>query len=177
MSILIEGHPGIGKTTLVKEMCLQWANNQLLTSDKLVLLLMLRDPNVQKITGIEKLVRYTQSTGQVPCVLSYLQNNNGVGVTLIIDGFDELSTELRQVSFLIEGDVLYSVRIVVTSQPSASVCLHQCVQRRIEVLGFEKSSKEQYVNNALKNTPHLHKLKTHFLILMHCAVFHSIWLS
>ena len=166
MSILIEGHPGIGKTTLAKEMCLQWANDQLLTSDKLVLLLMLRDPNVQKITSTEQLVRYTQSTDQVQCVLSYLQSNNGVGVTLIIDGFDELSTELRQTSFfrkLIEGDVLYNVRVVVTSRPSASACLHQYVHRRIEVLGFEKSSKEQYMHNALKDTPdHVHTLKVHF---------------
>ena len=166
MSILIEGHPGIGKTTLAKEMCLQWANDQLLTSDKLVLLLMLRDPNVQKITSTEQLVKYTQLTDQVECVLSYLQNNNGAGVTLIIDGFDELSTELRQASFfrkLIEGDVLHNVRVVLTSRPSASACLHQCVHRRIEVLGFEKSSKEQYVDKALKDTPeYLHKLKAHF---------------
>ena len=166
MSILIEGHPGIGKTTLAKEMCLQWANDQLLTSDKLVLLLMLRDPNVQKITTTEQLVRYTQSTDQVQCVLSDLQSNNGVGVTLIIDGFDELSTELRQTSFfrkLIEGDVLYNVRVVVTSRPSASACLHQYVHRRLEVLGFEKSSKEQYMHNALKDTPdYLHTLKVHF---------------
>ena len=127
---------------------------------------MLRDPNVQKITSIEQLVRYTQSTGQVQCVLSYLQNNNGLGATLIIDGFDELSTELRQTSFfreVIGGDVLHNARVVVTSRPSASACLHQFVQRRIEVLGFEKSSKEQYVNNALKDTPqYLHKLKAHF---------------
>ena len=166
MSILIEGHPGIGKTTLAKEMCLQWANNQLLTSDKLVLLLMLRDPNVQKITSTEQLVKYIQSTDQVECVLNYLQDNNGVGVTLIIDGFDELSTELRQTSFirkLIEGDVLHNVRVVVTSRPSASACLHQYVHRRIEVLGFEKSSKEQYLDDALKDTPeHLDKLKVHF---------------
>ena len=92
--------------------------------------------------------------------------NNGVGVTLIIDGFDELSTELRQTSFfrkLIEGDILHNVRVVVTSRPSASACLHQYVHRRIEVLGFEKSSKEEYVDNALKDKPeHLHKLKVHF---------------
>ena len=166
MSILIEGHPGIGKTTLAKEMCLQWAKNKLLTSDKLVLLLMLRDPNVQKINSIEQLVKYTQPTDQVECVVSYLEDGNGVGVTLIIDGFDELSTELRQTSFfrkLIEGDVLYNARVVVTSRPSASACLHQYVHRRIEVLGFEKSSKEQYVNNALKDAPEkLRKLKVHF---------------
>ena len=50
-----------------------------------------------------------------------------------------------------------------TSRPSASACLHQFVHRRIEVLGFEKSSKEQYTYEALKDTPvHLHKLKVHF---------------
>ena len=166
MSILIEGHPGIGKTTLAKEMCLQWANNQLLTSDKLLLLLMLRDPNVQEITSTEQLVKYTQSTDQVQCVLSYLQDNNGVGVTLIIDGFDELSSELRKTSFfrkLIEGDILYNARVVVTSRPSASACLHPYVHRRIEVLGFEKSSKEQYMNNALNDNPdNLRELKVHF---------------
>ena len=166
LSILIEGYPGIGKTTLAKEMCLQWANDQLFTSDKLVLLLMLRDPNVQKITSTEQLVKYTQLTDQVECVLSYLQNNNGAGVTVIVDGFDELSTELRQTSFfreLIEGDILHNVRVVVTSRPSTSACLHRCVHRRIEVLGFEKSSKEQYVDKALKDTPgYLHKLKIHF---------------
>ena len=40
LSILIEGHPGIGKTTLAKEMCLKWAKDELLKSDKLLLMVM-----------------------------------------------------------------------------------------------------------------------------------------
>ncbi|XP_065901186.1 protein NLRC3-like isoform X3 [Dysidea avara] len=165
-SILIEGHPGIGKTTLAKEICLQWANNKLLTSDKLLLLLMLRDPNVQKITSTEELVKYTLPEDQVQPVLSYLHTTNGDGVTFIIDGFDELSNELRHTSFfrkLIEGDTLPNAQVVVTSRPSASACLHQHVDRRIEVLGFEKSSREQYIDDALKTSPSkLQTLKRHF---------------
>jgi len=168
MSILIEGHPGIGKTTLAKEICLQWANNLLLTSNKLVLLLMLRDPNIQNVATIKELVKYfTQSTSQAQSTLRYLQSNNGTGVTFIIDGFDELSTELREASFfrnLIEGDILPNARVVVTSRPSASACLQYNVHRRIEILGFEKASKVQYVNDALKNSPSdLNKLKQHFV--------------
>ena len=163
ISILIEGHPGIGKTTLAKEICLQWANNKLLTSDKLLLLLMLRDPNVQKITSTEELVKYTLPADQVQSVLSYLHTTNGDGVTVIIDGF---SNELRHTSFfrkLIEGDTLPNARVVVTSRPSASACLHQHVDRRIEVLGFEKSSREQYIDDALKTSPSkLQTLKRHF---------------
>ena len=56
--ILIEGHAGIGKTTFVKEICIKWAEGKLLTSEKLVLLLLLRDPNVQKITNEYGLVKH-----------------------------------------------------------------------------------------------------------------------
>ena len=166
MRILIEGQPGIGKTTLAKEICLQWASNKLLMSDKLLLLLILRDPILQKIISTEELVKYTLPADQEQPVLSYLRNVNGTGVTFIIDGFDELSNELPHTSLfrkLIEGDILPNARIVVTSRPSASACLHQYVDRRIEVLGFEQSSKEQYIEESLKNCPSkLQMLKRHF---------------
>ena len=166
-SILIEGHAGIGKTTLLKEICIQWAEGKLLTSDKLVLLLLLRDPNVQKITNEHKLIEhFTKSTSKVEQLYIYLEDNYGAGITLIIDGFDELSTELRRWSFfrrLIEKRCLPKARIVVTSRPSASACLHHVVDRRMEILGFEQSSKNQYVIEALQDYPSkLEKLQRHF---------------
>ena len=166
-SILIEGHGGIGKITLMKEICIQWAEGKLLISDKLVLLLLLRDPNVQKITNEHKLIEhFTKSTSKVEQLYSYLEDKHGAGVTLIIDGFDELSTELRHESFfreLIQKRSLPKARIVVTSRPSASACLHHVVDKRIEILGFEQSSKNQYVTEALQDYPSkLEKLQRHF---------------
>ena len=166
-SILIEGHAGIGKTTFVKEICIQWAEGKLLTSDKLVLLLLLRDPNVQKITSEHKLIEhFTKSTSKVEQLYNYLEDKHGAGVTLIIDGFDELSAELRHESFfreLIEKRCLPKARIVVTSRPSASACLHHVVDKRMEILGFEQSSKNQYVTEALQDYPSkLEKLQRHF---------------
>ena len=164
-SILIEGHAGIGKTTFVKEMCIEWAEGKLLTSDKLVLLLLLRDPNVQKITNEHKLIEHftKHSTGELH---KELVKSHGTGVTLIIDGFDELDTILRDNSFireLIEKRCLPKAKIVVTSRPSASACLHDVVDRRLEILGFEQSSRNQYISEALQNSPYkLEKLQRHF---------------
>ena len=158
---------GLEKTTLVKQVCTEWAEGKLLTSDKLVLLLLLRDPNVQKITNERKLIEhFTISTSKVEQLCSYLEDKHGDGVTLIIDGFDELSTELRHYSFfwrLIAKISLPKAKILVTSRPSASACLHHVVDKRIEILGFEQSSKNQYVTEALQDSPSkLKKLQRHF---------------
>ena len=166
-SILIEGHAGIGKTILMKQICIEWAEGRLLTSNKLVLLLLLRDPNVRKITNIQEMIEYfTKSTSKVKQLFSYLKDNHGAGVTLIIDGFDELSTELRHQSFfkeMIEKKCLSEATIVVTSQPSASVSLHPMIDKRLKILGFEQSSRNQYVIDALQNSPaKLEKLQRHF---------------
>jgi len=47
--ILIDGAPGMGKTTLCKEIAYQWANEELLKNTTIVFLLVLRNPAVQKI--------------------------------------------------------------------------------------------------------------------------------
>ena len=98
-SILIEGHAGIGKTTLVKQICVEWTEGKLLTSDKLVLLLLLRDPNVQKITNEHELIKHF-TNHSIAELCKELVKNHGADVTLMIDGFDELTSELRQTSFL-----------------------------------------------------------------------------
>ena len=126
---------------------------------------MLRDPNVQKITNEHKLIEHFTNYSTTE-LYKELVKNHGADVTLIIDGFDELSAELRHESFfreLIEKRCLPKARIVVTSRPSASACLHHVVEKRIEILGFEQSSKIQYVTEALQNYPSkLEKLQRHF---------------
>ena len=165
--ILIEGHPGIRKTTLVKNICVEWAKGKLLNSDKLVLLLLLRDPNMQRIINVQQMIEhFTQSTSKVTQLHSYLEDNHGADVTLIIDGFDELSNELREESFfvkLIQKKVLQKSRVVVTSRPHISTCIHDVVDRRIEILEFDQISRMKYVKEAFNDTPSmLEKLQKHF---------------
>ena len=168
--ILIEGHSGIGKTTLSKEICVRWAKGELLCSDKLVFLLFLRDPAVQRITNVQQLIEYfTTSTSKIKMISCYLEEKCGADVTLIIDGFDELNVELCRKSFftrLMKRKLLNKARIVITSRPLGSICFHEIVDKRIEILGFEKSTREQYINEGLKNYPDypkkVEKLQQHF---------------
>ena len=46
--ILVEGAPGIGKSLLLKEIAYHWGKQQILRKFKLLLLVCLRDPAVQK---------------------------------------------------------------------------------------------------------------------------------
>jgi len=56
--VLVEGAPGIGKTMLLKEIGYLWATENLLLDKDVVLLLLLRDPNIEKIHSLEKLFIY-----------------------------------------------------------------------------------------------------------------------
>ena len=156
-SILVEGYPGIGKTTLAKEISLQWASEKLLVSHKLVLLLLLRDHAVQCISTVYDLFKYFASTSEDAYkTLGHFHSVHGQGLVIIIDGFDELNADLRQSSFfrkLVEGDELPDALVVVTSRPSASHCLHEHVHRRIVILGFEQTSKDQFILDALQEYP------------------------
>ena len=50
--VLIEGTPGVGKTTFAWDQCLQWAEGKLLQAYSIVLLLPLRDNNIRQMTAL-----------------------------------------------------------------------------------------------------------------------------
>ena len=156
-SILIEGQTGIGKTTICKEICYQWAKNSLLTTDKLVLLLLLQDPNVQKIASECQLVNYfSVSAITKDTLMKYLEDGCGAGITFILDGYNKLSVQQQKNSFfkdLIEGKMLVEARVIVTSEPLTTKCFHNCVDLRIELFELAKYNKQEFIAMSLKNHP------------------------
>ena len=157
--ILIEGAPGMGKTTLCKEIAYQWAKQCLLKDTKLLLLIYLRDPSMSKIKNLKDLIHYFYSFDEG--VIQYsqecakiLNDSDGNDLTIVFDGFDEFdSSSDSLIANILYREVLPQCRIVVTSRLTASNRLHRLADVRVQVLGFTDESKSQYIKQELKDHP------------------------
>ena len=158
--ILIEGAPGIGKTVLAKEIAYQWAINEILTEIKIVFLLYLRDPQLQEIKSTKELVEY-MSMGclddeQITTLNKYLVKSKGQQLCIVVDGFDEYPTSLQTNSFIVDiikSLILPKAIVVITSRPTATVSLHDQVDRRIDILGLPKEERDKYISQVFNNLP------------------------
>ena len=131
--VLIEGAPGVGKTTFAWQLCWQWAEGKLLQDYSIVLLLPLRDNNIRHITSLSDLFRH--SNGQVRDEVSRrVVKSNGSGCLIWLEAWDELVEDLRTDSLftqLIWGHQLPAATIYITSRPWATESLLEQIGDRI----------------------------------------------
>ena len=168
--ILIEGAPGIGKTIFSKEIAFKWAKRELLTDKMLLFLIYLRDPHIQKIESLEQFICYainaSSVNSKVKAIEEYLEDTSGKHCTIVFDGYDEVPNEIRYKSFiskLIGRKVLSLCCLVITSRPTVSAQLHGIVDIRVEILGFTKEDREDYIYQSLKgNVEEIKKIQEYF---------------
>ena len=148
--IFIEGAPGIGKSTCVGELCRRWNEINGLKKYSLVILLRLREKQVQEAQNIEDLC-FHRSRKLRQAVAAEIEDCEGRDVLFILDGLDELPDSLRRQSVfveLIQGTYLSHCTVLVTSRPSATADFLTIAQpqlhKQIEVIGFTQECIEQY---------------------------------
>jgi len=168
--ILINGAPGMGKTTLCKEIAYRWAKRLLLNNNSLVFLLFLCDPAVQRIYDLNDLVHYFYNFKPSAADLSarcaeVLLKRDGSDITIILDGYDEYSSTNKDllVNDIIQQKVLSQSTVVITSRPIASEMLQKHVDITVEVLGFTEESKKSYIRQELQDDPYEIELLLSFL--------------
>lgn len=169
--ILIEGAPGIGKTVLTKEIAYQWSKNQVLKNKKLVVLLPLQDPSVQKMTKVCDLLRSLvhrdkKITSACSGAMYNLSKNGGKEVAFLFDGFDELPETLQKDSIfvdIIKRKVLPHCAVVVSSRPCASKILHHRAAIKIEILSLTVDDAKCHIKTAMEGQPHKINDLTQFL--------------
>ncbi len=155
--VFIEGAPGIGKSTFCWELCRKWETSPCMKKYQLVILLRLREEEVQKISNVSELF-YSYGAEDKTRLVDEVSKTHGKGVLFILDGFDELPKTLQKKGFLIsfiQGRPLPECTVLVTSRPSATAELLTNVrpQKRIEILGFTQESVEKYASSVFSSEP------------------------
>ena len=155
--ILIEGAPGSGKSTLSLHICQEWGKGQLFQQYDVVILVKLRDPLVQKAECLADLLPCIDNA-MADQVEADIKSNCGNGMLWVLDGWDELPSDLPQDSIILKliqpgmsrKCPVHEYDVIVTSRPVSSAKLHPLVSARVEVLGFTPDELKQYFTECLK---------------------------
>ena len=119
--VLIEGAPGVGKTTFSEQFCYKWSQGQRLTDHKLLVLLPLRDKGVRSAKNVSDLFHHPQLQ---QAIAEEVEGSGGEGVVLWLEAWDELEEDMRERSSLflelVHGRVLPKATIIITSRPWAT---------------------------------------------------------
>ena len=148
--ILIEGAPGIGKATLAREIAYIWACKSLLSSDRLLLLLFSRNPEILKLQLFDDLANRIFGNGGVDCSDKHAKSildRDGRNVAIILDGCDKLASTENYflINNLLDGKVMPQCTILVTSQPTVLVNLHESANTRVDIMGFTEENKRSFL--------------------------------
>ena len=154
--VLVEGAPGVGKSTFSFEFCRRWMRGEIAQQYDLVLLLRLRDGSIANANSWMELIHHFSSKVR-EAVIAMLDESGGKGVLLILEGYDELPKSCRSGSSpflqLISGEVLPYATVMITSRPWATCDIFNKYSDRIfqhiEILGFTKAQIKSYIQNTL----------------------------
>ena len=166
-TILIEGAPGGGKSTLALHICHQWAQGaSWLAKFDIVIFAYLRDEGIQNANTLVNIIP-ARTLEMSESIAAQIKATDGKNTLFVFDGWDEFPPKLMGnslVSTIIRQPQKLSLHlstVLITSRPSSGDLL-QTVDQRVEILGFTQHQIREFIEKALDgNSAHIQKLFCH----------------
>ena len=191
--VLVEGPPGIGKSTFAWEACRKWDNLESLRDYHTVVLLKLREKWVLNATSLSDLLRYPSHPDFSESIASELVESQGRNLLLVLDGFDEVSHSFHEdsvIKSILCRQLLPECTIILTTRPVAKSALRSICQPRVdkhvEIIGFTEEERVRYVTEVFSKEPELQvnflkymflvpHIKSMMYIPLNCAIIAQVY--
>ena len=191
--ILVEGPPGIGKSTFAWELCRRWDEIESLRNYHTVVLLKLREKWVLNATSLSDLFRYPSDPDFSHSIAEELVKSQGEKLLLVLDGFDEVSHSFHMNSVIkniLCRFLLPECTIILTTRPVAKATLRSICQPRedkhIEIIGFTEEERVKYITEVFSKRPELQvnflkymffipHIKSMMYIPLNCAIIAQVY--
>ena len=148
--VLIEGQPGMGKTTYCQKIAHDWAKkrkrDESFPDVTLLLLLKCRDINSGLWEAIDDQLLPREVNGEEKQrFFTFIQEHQSK-VLLVLDGLDELSrSQLSIYTDIIRGRVLPESYIVVTARHEVGAKVREYCHTLLELEGFTKTDAKEFI--------------------------------
>ena len=191
--VLIEGGPGMGKSTLCWQLCRLWREGKLQWD--LMMIVELRDESTRRASNLYDLFYHPDDETRL-AISQDIKKREGEGLLIFLDGYDELSNEQQNEISVIQkiliNKLLQKATVVVTSRPYATNNLptqfKQALDQHIEVVGFNRTDIETYISLACKDNHSLLEkfhsyVNSHLFILsvmynpLHCSFITELYIQ
>ena len=152
--VLIEGNPGMGKTTYCNKVAYDWAINIKSEGDcfpefEMVLLLKCRDVEIESdLWGAidDQLLPGEIHQKEREKFFEFIRQNQSK-ILLILDGLDELpSSKLSEFTNIIQGKVLPLSHLVVTARHEAGIAIRKVCDTLLEIEGFTYQDSKEFIH-------------------------------
>ena len=155
-TVLIEGEPGMGKTTYCQKLAYDWAEGQEMDATfpdiKLLLLLKCREMpgNIWEAIDDQLLPKDIEEDAK-DNFFKYIRANQSQ-VLLVLDGLDEAPSTPREIfSDLVESRELPKCHIILTSRQEGGVKVSKYCDTLLEVVGFADEDSKSFILQYFKD--------------------------
>ena len=160
--VLIEGEPGMGKTTYCQKLAFDWASKECVEWDesfpRIDVLLLLRCRGIESTIwdAIEEQILPKELKPEESEMFFQFLKENPSKVLLLLDGLDEVDPEkLEMFLNLIQRKLLPGCYIVVTSRHEVGSKVRRYADTLLEIVGFTTTDAECYIRKYFQPAEHL----------------------